>query len=219
MNINAIVAMSANKGIGLDNKLPWKCKDDITRFKHLTIGNGNNAIIMGKNTWNSVGVLPRRHNFILTTTQNFSYVKNFYLVKTFHSISELLAFSKNCYDNLWVIGGSQIYKSFLEQHLIDSFYITLISKNIHCDTFMCPLPNYFLKQELTMSNELFDGQHPIYYINYKKINKNMKLIYKDIHDCTLKEIHYDDYPNIYCTIEYDNKECQTGTINLKLNKH
>jgi len=219
MNINAIVAMSANKGIGLNNKLPWNCKDDMKRFKHLTIGNGKNAVIMGKNTWKSVGFLPQRHNFILTTTQNFSYIKDFCLVKTFYSINELLTFAKNKYDNLWVIGGSQIYKSFLEQHLIDSFYITLISKNIQCDTFMCPMPNYYLKQQLTLSSELLEGKYPIYYVVYKRLQKNMKLIYKDIHNCILKEIHFDDCPNIYCTIEYNNKECQTSVLNLKLNKN
>ena len=146
IKINSIVAMCSNKGIGLNNTLPWKCKEDLLYFKKLTIGEGNNAIVMGKNTYKSIGILPRRHNFILSSTLHFSYVKNNYLVKTFISIDELLKFiNNNNYDNLWIIGGSQIYKSFLNKHLIDLFYITYIDKHFECDTFMCQLPNYYLR--------------------------------------------------------------------------
>ena len=42
-----IVAFCKNRGIGYKNNLPWKLKSDLIRFKSLTIGNGNNAIVMG----------------------------------------------------------------------------------------------------------------------------------------------------------------------------
>jgi dihydrofolate reductase len=55
LNMKAIVACDSNYGIGMYNNLPnWKLKDDLKKFKQLTIGNGNNAIIMGKNTWLSI---------------------------------------------------------------------------------------------------------------------------------------------------------------------
>ena len=220
IKINSIVAMCSNKGIGLNNTLPWKCKEDLLYFKKLTIGEGNNAIVMGKNTYKSIGILPRRHNFILSSTLNFSYVKNNYLVKTFISIDELLKFiNNNNYDNLWVIGGSQIYKSFLNKHLIDLFYITYIDKQFECDTFMCQLPNYYLKLSEKISSNKFDDKHSIYYIIFKKIIKNMKLIYKNNHICIVKDIHFDNLPDIYFTIEYDNKECQTEIHHLSIYKN
>ena len=49
-----IVAFSRNYGIGYKNKIPWLLKKDLNYFKKLTIGNGNNAVIMGKNTWKSM---------------------------------------------------------------------------------------------------------------------------------------------------------------------
>ena len=46
MNINIIVAYCKNNGIGYNNNMPWKIKSDLQKFKSMTIGNNNNAIIM-----------------------------------------------------------------------------------------------------------------------------------------------------------------------------
>ena len=48
--MNIIVAVCRNQGIGFKNTLPWKLKKELKYFKILTKGNGNNAVIMGKNT-------------------------------------------------------------------------------------------------------------------------------------------------------------------------
>ena len=69
---------------------------------------------------------------------------------------------------------------------------------------------------MKISNELYNCENHIYFITYQKIKKNQKLIYKNIHTCVVKEIHHDDYPNIYFTISFDNKEIQTTVNNLKL---
>ena len=50
--MNLIVACDSNYGIGIDNRLPdWKIEGDLKRFKKLTVGHGNNVVIMGKNTF------------------------------------------------------------------------------------------------------------------------------------------------------------------------
>ena len=54
MIINIIVAYCNNNGIGKDNALVWNIKSDMAKFKKLTIGNANNAVIMGKNTFLSI---------------------------------------------------------------------------------------------------------------------------------------------------------------------
>ena len=41
------------------------------------------------------------------------------------------------YDELWVIGGSQIYKQFLELNLINNFYVTMIDDEYTCDDKTC----------------------------------------------------------------------------------
>ena len=72
MLINIIVAFSINMGIGLNNTHPWNIPSDLKKFRDLTIGDGNNAVIMGKNTWNSLPLsyLKKRDNLILSSTLN-----------------------------------------------------------------------------------------------------------------------------------------------------
>ena len=73
--MNLIVAYCKNRGIGFKNTLPWKLSLDMNRFKKLTIGNKNNAVIMGRNTWESLPLkykpLPKRTNIILTTKADY----------------------------------------------------------------------------------------------------------------------------------------------------
>ena len=86
MLINGIVAMDNNKGIGKNNKLPWNLKSDLSRFQRITIGNGNNALIIGKNTWNSINFLKHRDHLILSTTLNLDYKQDENIVKSFKTI-------------------------------------------------------------------------------------------------------------------------------------
>ena len=76
MDYNLIVACSNNYGIGNNGKLPWNIPNDLKRFSKLTKGNGNNAIVMGRKTWDSLPIkpLPNRINIIYTVNN----VSNFY---------------------------------------------------------------------------------------------------------------------------------------------
>lgn len=139
MNYKIIVAMDINRGIGINNKLPWNIPSDMKKFKELTKGNGKNAIIMGKNTWLSLPNKPLmgRDNIILSTTLCSSKTldlsnNNIFI---FDNIDNLNLFCREKYEEIWVIGGSQIYKEFLKNNLINEIYITQINNNYKCDTF------------------------------------------------------------------------------------
>ena len=55
-----IVAFDHNLVIGVDGSLPWRLSADLQNFKRLTL---NNAIIMGRKTFESIGrPLPERQN-------------------------------------------------------------------------------------------------------------------------------------------------------------
>ena len=106
MNINIIVAYCKNNGIGLNNSLPWKISSDLKKFKNLTIGNGNNAIIMGKNTWLSLNSSPltKRDNLILSNTLDIDKTCNTNIVKSFKNIEELKDFIYlKSYSDVWII--------------------------------------------------------------------------------------------------------------------
>ena len=95
MNVKIIVAMCKNRGIGYQNSIPWRIKEDMLYFANNTGGayakfvkdanDANNvtpnntkpnikknAIIMGKNTWLSLPTsqrpLKNRDNIILSTS-------------------------------------------------------------------------------------------------------------------------------------------------------
>ena len=65
MQFKIIVAVCKNNGIGYKQDLPWKIKEDLRYFSKTTKGNGNNAIVMGKNTWLSIGENPFLKEIIL----------------------------------------------------------------------------------------------------------------------------------------------------------
>lgn len=137
-----IVAMcQKTRGIGYKNSLPFKMTNEMERFKKLTIGDGNNAIIMGRKTWLSLPKkpLPNRTNIVISNNLNSEkpiiYKDPTYVLK-----------DKNNYKDIWVIGGSDLYRFYLEADLIDEVYLTEIidiNKNMTYDSFFPTLSNKY----------------------------------------------------------------------------
>jgi dihydrofolate reductase len=152
-NVNIIVAYCKNNGIGLNNTLAWNVKSDMLKFKKMTIGNGNNAIIMGRNTYESIGIkgLVKRDNLILSTTLDIdiditfgidkeNHTQN--ITKSFANIEKLEDFVKERkYDEIWIIGGAQIYNYFLNEYPANNIlgpgkiFVTYIDAEFECDTY------------------------------------------------------------------------------------
>ena len=164
MNINIIVAHCKNNGIGINNTMPWQIKDDLKNFKRLTIGEGNNAIIMGKNTWDSLKnkSLANRDNLILSTTLIVDELIGKNITKSFKSIDDLEDFVKlKDYDELWIIGGEKIYETFLnindpKKLMVNNIYFTYIDKEFKCDTYFPNIDDTgfsFISKELHRTNE------------------------------------------------------------------
>lgn len=138
MNYNIIVAICENNGIGYNNSLPWNIKEDLKIFSKLTRGNNNNAIIMGRNTFESLpnNFLPKRDNLILSSSIIIDEKREDNIIKTFDNIDSIIDFcnSKN-YQEVWIIGGQLIYESFLRKNIVNKLFITKINKKYLCDKF------------------------------------------------------------------------------------
>lgn len=144
MNYNIIVATCNDNGIGSNNALPWNfISEDMKSFSKLTKGKGNNAIIMGANTYKSIGrPLPNRVNIILSNSINEeNEEKNIYVFKNIDSCIQFC--NDKCFDEVWIIGGESIYTQFLELNYIEKIYKTEINKKIECDTFFPSIPYSF----------------------------------------------------------------------------
>ena len=211
MTFRIIVSYCKNRGIGINNELPWKNIEDLQKFKKLTIGKGNNAIIMGKNTHLKTKFLKNRDNLILSSSLEVDEKKNVNIIKSFSNIELLLKYLQNKnYETIWIIGGASIYNQFLQFNKIDYVYTTFINEDYQCDKYIPELPVDF-----SLIQSIVQEEDKIFYEIYKKIKKGDKLIYKNTFSCIVIDIHYDDMPNLYFTIKYDNKEVQTSSSKLK----
>lgn len=119
--INLIVAIGKNNLIGKDNTLPWHYKEDLQYFKQTTM---NKTVVMGENTFYSIvnrnnKLLPNRKMVVATFNKNFHY-------DGVEVVNDLELYLKQTTEDVYIIGGSQIYKASLP--LVDRLYITHINK-------------------------------------------------------------------------------------------
>jgi len=128
MIISIIAAISENRVIGMNNRLPWCIPEDIKRFKEITKGH---TVIMGRKTFESIGeLLVERKNIIITRQNNYRVPK----AKIFHSIEEVFkCLKKSKEKEIFIIGGEEIFKQTIE--FADRIYLTIIHKNIIGDSF------------------------------------------------------------------------------------
>lgn len=115
--IVGIVAVARNGAIGKDGKLPWHYSADMKFFKETTTGN---AVVMGHNTWRSLKKpLPNRVNIVLSRRSEFEPQDS---VVVMRDVESVLAKAKELECDLFVIGGEQVYHSFLPH--IDKWIVT-----------------------------------------------------------------------------------------------
>lgn len=104
MDIALIFAATIDGVIGVNNTIPWHLPDDMKRFKQLTTGS---AVIMGKNTYHSMGKpLPNRRNIIVTSTPDeFANIEGVETVDSVHYAMDMVSNE----EKIFFIGGSKIY--------------------------------------------------------------------------------------------------------------
>jgi dihydrofolate reductase len=161
-----IVAVDNNYGIGKNNQLPWNHKSDLKYFSKLTKGsNNNNCVIMGYNTYNSIGkFLPYRKNIILSKSKEPDNIN------IFNDINSIVTFiNNNNYDDIWVIGGLQIYNLFIKEKLIDEIFITYIDFDYNCDIFFPKLSKDYI-EDISYTYSIYDNSIKLTYKKYIKLS-------------------------------------------------
>lgn len=137
-SLNLIVCCDADKGIGLNNTLPWNIKSEMELFQKKTIGEGNNCVIMGKNTYLSIPSkfrpLKKRDNYIVSRSFATDDKGTLVIRNLDDDITELILNTN--YDTYWVIGGESIYHMIIESksHLINEIHISILDAKYDCDT-------------------------------------------------------------------------------------
>lgn len=134
MKLSAIVATAKNGVIGKDNQIPWYLPNDLKWFKKNTM---YHHIIMGRNTWESLGrLLPKREHVVIT--RDMFYIASGCIIA--HSINEAIDLAElNGEQEAFIIGGGKIYEQ--TQKRWDKLYLTEVDLECEGDTFF-PEINY-----------------------------------------------------------------------------
>ena len=149
--ISLIVAMSENRVIGVDNRLPWHIPEDLRRFKQLTLGH---PIVMGRKTFESIGhVLPKRTNIVVTRERAYRVEGG----AVCHSLEEALAWARQSpgFEETFVIGGAEIFRLALP--LAHRLYLTEVSWPFEGDTFFPEYPSQDFRE---VSREVLSQDPP-----------------------------------------------------------
>jgi dihydrofolate reductase len=125
--ISLVAAMSKNRVIGLNNKMPWHIPEELQNFKQLTMGK---PMIMGRKTFDSIGrrLLPGRKTIVLT--RDTDLIGDGFTVV--HSIDEALQAAGDA-PEIMVVGGAGIYKEFMP--LAHRLYLSIIPEEYAGDAF------------------------------------------------------------------------------------
>ena len=130
MILSIISGIANNNEIGRKNELLWDLPIDMKHFRETTSGH---PVIMGQRTFESLGIgpdgnpgkpLPNRRNIILTLDKTFKRED----AEVAYSLEELDELFKNTTkenEELFIIGGGQIYKLFINK--ANRLYITHVN--------------------------------------------------------------------------------------------
>ncbi|MDO5693253.1 MAG: dihydrofolate reductase [Pseudomonadota bacterium] len=127
--IGLIWAQACGGVIGKDGVMPWHLPEDLAHFKRTTL---SHPVIMGRRTWDSIPPkfrpLPGRRNIVVTRQVNWNEIGA-------TPASNLQAALQKCEDSdqVWVIGGAQIYAQALP--LADELVVTEIDADFDGDAF------------------------------------------------------------------------------------
>ncbi len=139
MQFSIVVAREEDyNGIGLDEKIPWRIPDDLKFFQKITTMRTEdsilsspikrNAIIMGAVTFRSLGckALSERINIVISKNMTITETESLMQRKSLVEALET-AWRSPLVDNVFVIGGSQVYAEAVDMEELHRVYITNVN--------------------------------------------------------------------------------------------
>jgi dihydrofolate reductase len=158
MIISLIAAMSEDRVIGQDGKLPWHIPADLTHFKTLTMGH---AVLMGRRTYESIGrPLHGRRNIVLSRTEE--RIEGCEIAR---SLPEAIAAAEGD-EEIFICGGEQLFREALP--LCQRIYLTIVHDKYRGDVRFPELPEGFVEMQ---REERQDLTPPISFLVFEKVGR------------------------------------------------
>lgn len=156
MKLIMIAAIGKNRELGRNNDLIWRFKEDMKYFREHTTGH---TILMGRKTFDSLPkVLPNRHHIVISHS-NPELPEE---VELFHGIEEFLESYQDKEEEIYVIGGAQMYAQFLDY--ADRLLLTEIEDEQEADVYFPEFnkDNYVQTTESTVEENGIVFHHVCY---------------------------------------------------------
>ncbi len=180
----AVAAMSLNRVIGRDNKIPWHLPEDFRWFKQLTTGH---FVLMGRKTFESLGrPLPNRTNIVVTRApmklaRDPQFQATFGKARIGHWRARIgrpyqLGFDRFTDRDVWlvrdprrlaaafeqvkparklfVIGGAQIYAQLLDR--CTDLYLSVVPRELEGDAFFPELSDAWRLEDVPLRTADFE---------------------------------------------------------------
>jgi dihydrofolate reductase len=121
--VTIVVAIGDNGVIGRDGQLPWPPTGDLAHFKALTMGH---PMLMGRTTFESIGrPLPGRTSIVLTRDAEWAFDG----VEVARDLPSALAQAVSLDDEVFLIGGAQVYAEAIEAGVVDRMVVTRVHQS------------------------------------------------------------------------------------------
>jgi dihydrofolate reductase len=156
--ISIIAAVGQNNELGKSNELLWNLPADMKHFREKTSGH---PVVMGQKTFESLGhdkegkqigrLLPNRRNIILSQDNSFRK-EGAEIVYSLDELLNLLESTIKKDEEVFIIGGGQIYKLFIDK--ADKLYIT------HVDASFPDAETFFPKINENNWQKIKGEKHP-----------------------------------------------------------
>ena len=152
-NFSLILAVDDKNWLWKDGDLAWRIPEDMKYFKQITTTtyceNSENAVVMGRKTWDSIPEkfrpLPGRMNCILSSSGTKKWEKiadHTYKFDSLHACMKFVSKRKEI-EHIFIIWGSQLYNSVLDHPKLQRIYLTQVSWDYECDVFFDGIPENF----------------------------------------------------------------------------
>lgn len=128
-----MAAVSKNGVIGSGPDIPWQAKGEQLLFKAITY---NQWLLVGRKTFESMGVLPNRKYAVITRAKYASQDEN---VLVFSSIDDALKALETQTTHVIVAGGGEIYRQMIDK--VDTLHVSTIDTEVEGDVCFPELPD------------------------------------------------------------------------------
>ena len=162
--ISIVAAMDENRGIGYKGKIPWHIKEDLLRFKHLTVGK---TVIFGRKTYESLlgyyqrsgRPMPTRNTIVVSRSFGSialsSIAQDLYYAS---SVEEAIKLAKKIEPvEVFISGGGEIFNKGIKY--AEKLYLTIVKGKFQADTFF---PDYSKFEKV-----VFEKNHTLGDIKFK----------------------------------------------------